>query len=230
MLGDTPVVATKDVDSSLPFPPDGQRLAHLRQHGDSALVALKIARRDGTLERDLFHHKEILTDSLTLSWSPDGKTIVIPIVQPTAQDLGGFLAVDVASGEMKQVAIAKDHIYFEPSWFPDGSALLASAESAATGYLRNQLGIVSFPAGDFRLLTTDTNDYIHPSISADGQSIAASQVHGKFEIVIAPANSPEKLTPIKLPSNLPIWGWDWTPDAQLLVVQIPDVRLLNPAA
>ena len=229
MLGGTPRLLIKDVDSSIAFSPDGQRFAYLHQHGDSALADLKIARRDGTLERDLFHHKEILTDSLTLSWSPDGKTIVIPIVQPTAQDLGGFLAVDVASGEMKQVAIAKDHIYFEPSWFPDGSALIVSAESAATGYLRNQLGIVSFPAGDFRLLTTDTNDYIHPSISADGQSIAASQVHGKFEIVIAPANSPEKLTPIKLPSNLPIWGWDWTPDAQLLVVQGPDIRMVNPA-
>jgi Tol biopolymer transport system component len=154
---------------------------------------------------------------------------VIPVVQPTPHDLGGFLAVDTASGETKQVAIAKDRIYLEPSWFPDGSALLVSATTAATGFLRNQLGIVSFPGGDFRLLTTDTNDYVHPSISADGQSIAASQVHGKFEIAIAPAGSPEKLTPIKLPSNLATWGWDWTPDAQLLVVQGPDIRMVNPA-
>jgi Tol biopolymer transport system component len=217
------------VDSPISFSPDGQRFAYLHQHGDSALADLKIARRDGTLERDLFHHKEILTDSLTLSWSPDGKTIVIPIVQPTPHDLAGFLAVDATSGETKQVAIAKDRIYLEPSWFPDGGALVVSATTAPTGFLRNQLGIVSFPGGDFRLLTTDTNDYVHPSISADGQSIAASQVHGKFDIGIAPAGSPEKLTPIKLASNLATWGWDWTPDAQLLVVQGPDIRMVNPA-
>jgi eukaryotic-like serine/threonine-protein kinase len=229
MLGGTPRLLIKDVDSPIAFSPDGQRFAYLHQHGDSAVADLKIARRDGTFERDLFHHKEILTDSLTLSWSPDGKTIVIPIVQPTPHNLGGFLAVDAASGETKQVAIAKDRIYFEPSWFPDGRALLVSATTAPTGFLRNQLGIVSFPGGDFRLLTTDTNDYVHPSISADGQSIAASQVHGKFEIAIAPAGSPEKLTPIKLPSNLPTWGWDWTPDAQLLVVQGADIRMVNPA-
>jgi len=78
-------------------------------------------------------------------------------------------------------------------------------------------------------LTTDTNSYVHPSISADGHNIAASQLQGKFEIAIAPAGSPEKLTPIKLPSNLSTWGWDWTPDAQLLVVQGPDIRMLNPA-
>jgi eukaryotic-like serine/threonine-protein kinase len=229
MLGGTPRLLIKDVDSPIAFSPDGQRFAYLHQHGDSALADLKIARRDGTLERDLFHHKEILTDSLTLSWSPDGKTIVIPIVQPTPHDLAGFLAVDATSGETKQVAIAKDRIYLEPSWFPDGGALVVSATTAPTGFLRNQLGIVSFPGGDFRLLTTDTNDYIHPSISEDGQSIAASQVHGKFDIGIAPAGSPEKLTPIKLASNLATWGWDWTPDAQLLVVQGPDIRMVNPA-
>jgi serine/threonine protein kinase/Tol biopolymer transport system component len=229
MLGGTPRLLIKDVDSPIAFSPDGQRFAFLHEHGDSTAADLKIARRDGSLERDLFHHRSILTDSLTLAWSPDGKTIVIPITQPTPQDLGGFLAVDTASGETRQVAIAKDRIYKEPSWFPDGSALLVSALTASTGFLRDQLGIVSFPSGDFRLLTTDTNDYVHPNISADGQSIAASQVQGKFEIAIAPAGSPEKLTPIKLPSNLAAWSWDWTPDAQLLVVQGPDIRMVNSA-
>jgi len=191
MLGGTPRLLIKDVDSPISFSPDGQRFAFLHQHGDSAVTDLKIARRDGTLERDLFHHKEILTDSLTLSWSPDGKTIVIPIVQPTPHDLAGFLAVDAASGETKQVAIAKDRIYLEPSWFPDGSALLVSATTAPTGFLRNQLGIVSFPGGDFRLLTTDTNDYVHPNISADGRTIAASQVTENLKLPSLPLARPK---------------------------------------
>jgi serine/threonine protein kinase/Tol biopolymer transport system component len=229
MLGGTPRLLIKDVDSPVAFSPDGQRFAYLHQHGDSTVTDLKIARRDGSFERDLFHHKDVLTDSLTLSWSPDGKTIVIPIVQPTRQDLGGFLAVDVASGEMKQTAIAKNRIYYEPTWLPDVAGLLVSVSTAETGFLRRQIGTVSFPAGDFHLLTTDTNDYYHPSLSGDGQNIAASQVQEKFEIAIAPAGSPEKLTPIKLPSNLTIWSWDWTPDAQLLVVQGPDIRMVNPS-
>jgi len=229
MLGGTPRLLIKDVDSPIAFSPDGQRFAYLHQHGDSKMTDLKIARSDGSAERDLFHHKDVETDSLTLAWSLDGKTIVIPIVLPTSQDLAGFLAVDVASGEMKQVAIAKDRIYFEPAWLPDGSALLVSASSAATGFLRNQLGIVSYPGGDFRLLTTDTNDYLHPSISADGQNIAANQVQPKFQIQIAPTASPEKLTPVKLASNLPFWSWDWTPDSQLLIIQGPDIRMVNPS-
>jgi len=61
MLGGTPRLLIKDVDSPIAFSPDGQRFAYLHQHGDSAVTDLKIARRDGTLERDLFHHKELLT-------------------------------------------------------------------------------------------------------------------------------------------------------------------------
>ena len=229
MLGGSPRLLIKDVDSSISFSPDGQRFAYLHQHGDSKVTDLKIARRDGSFERDLFHHKDVETDSLSLSWSPDGKTIVIPIVQPTPQDLGGFLVVDVSSGETKQTAIAKDRIYYEPSWFPDGSALLVSATTAETGFLRKQIGIVSFPSGAFHLLTTDTNDYFHPSLSADGQSIAANQSQSRIQLEIAPAGSLENFTPVKLPSNLPFSSWDWTPDAQILLTQGPDIRLVNPA-
>ena len=229
MLGGTPRLLIKDVDSPISFSPDGQRFAYLHQHGDSHVADLKIARRDGTLERDLFHHKELHVDNLTLAWSPDGKTIVIPIVQPTPQDIGGFLAVDVASGSMKQVAIAKDRLYNEPVWLPDMTGLLVSAAMAETGFRRRQIGIVSFPDGAFRLLTTDTNDYFHPSLSADGQSIAANQSQAKYQVEIAPAGSLENFNPLKLPSTLPIRSWDLTPDSQVLLIQGSDIRLVNPS-
>jgi serine/threonine protein kinase len=229
MLGGTPRLLIKDVDSPIAFSPDGQRFAYLHRHGDSAATDLKIARRDGTFDRDLFHQKEVLTDSLTLAWSPDGKTIVIPIAQPTPQDLGGFLVVDVASGSIKQAAIAKARIYFEPSWLPDMTALLVSAATAETGFLRRQIGIVSFPDGAFHLLTTDTNDYFHPSLAADGQTISANQSQAKVQIEIAPAGSLDNFTPVKLPSNLPFLSMDWTPDSQLLVIQGPDIRMVNPS-
>jgi serine/threonine protein kinase len=228
MLGGTPRLLIKDVDSPISFSPDGQRFAYLHQHGDSPVADLKIARRDGTLERDLFHHKELHADNLTLSWSPDGKTIVIPIVQPTPQDLGGFLAVDVASASMKQVAIAKDRLYYEPAWLPDMTGLLVSASTAETGFRRKQVGIVSFPDGAFHLLTTDTNDYSHPSLSADGQSVAANQSQAKYQVEIAPAGALDNFNPLKLSSTLPILSWDWSPDAQILLIQGSDIRLANP--
>ncbi len=229
MLGGTPRLLIKDVDSPISFSPDGQRFAFLHQHGDSPVADLKIARRDGTLEPDLFHHKELHADNLSLSWSPDGKTIVIPIVQPTPQDLGGFLAVDVATASVKKVAIAKDRLYYEPAWLPDMTGLLVSAATAETGFRRRQIGIVSFPDGAFHLLTTDTNDYFHPSLSADGHSVAANQSQAKYQVETAPAGSLENFSPVKLSSTLPIRNWDLTPDAQVLLIQGPDIRLVNPS-
>ena len=229
MLGGTPRLLIKDVDSPISFSPDGQRFAYLHQHGDSKVADLKIARRDGTLERDLFHHVELHADNLTLAWSPDGKTIVIPIVQPTPQDIGGFLAVDVASASMKQVAIAKDRLYNEPVWLPDMTGLIVSAATMETGFRRRQIGIVSFPDGAFHLLTTDTNDYFHPSLSADGQSIAANQSQAKYQVEIAPVGSLENFKPLKLPSTLPIRSWDLTADAQVLLIQGSDIRMVNPS-
>ncbi len=229
MLGGTPRLLVKDVDSPISFSPDGQRFAYLHQHGDSKVADLKIARRDGTLERDLFHHKELHADNLALAWSPDGKTIVIPIVQPTPQDIGGLLAVDVASASIRQVAIAKDRLYNEPVWLPDMTGLLVSAATAETGFRRRQIGIVSYPDGAFQLLTTDTNDYFHPSLSADGKSIAANQSQAKYQVEIASAGSLDNFNPLKLPSTLPIRSWDLTPDAQVLLIQGPEIRLVNPS-
>jgi eukaryotic-like serine/threonine-protein kinase len=230
MLGGTPRLLIKDVDSPIAFSPDGQRFAFLHQHGDSHVADLKVARRDGTLEHDLFHHNmELHADSLTLSWSPDGKTIVIPIVQPTPQDIGGFLAVDVASASKKQVANAKDRLYYEPAWLPDMTGILVSAALAETGFRRRQIGIVSFPDGAFHPLTTDTNDYSHPSVSADGQFIAANQSQAKYQVEISPAGSLENFNSLKLPSTLPIRSWDLTPDAQVILIQGPDIRMVNPS-
>src|SRR5882762_8593630 len=227
LLGGTPRLMIKDVDSPIAFSPDGQRFAYLHQHEDSSLMDLYLVHKDGSQDRALFNHKPISTDSLTLAWSPDGKTILIPVVQPTPGDFGGFAAVDAASGEQKLAAAAKDRAYFDPSWMPDGNGILVSAALAETGFERTQIGIVSYPGGEFRLLTTDTNRYLHPSLASDGHTIAASQAQLKFELGVAPASSPDSVQAVPLSSRLSIWRWDWMPDGRLVIPQGPDVRIVS---
>src|SRR5256885_1576257 len=217
----------RDVDSPIAFSPDGQRFAYLPHHEDSSLMDLYLVHRDGSPDRALFNHKPISTDSLTLTWSPDGKTILIPVVQPTPNDFGGFVAVDAASGERTLVAMAKERSYFDPSWMPDGNGVLVSASLAETGFERTQLGIVSYPKGEFRLLTTDTNRYLHPSLASDGRTIAASQAQLKFELGVAPASSPDAVERVPLSSRLSIWRWDWMPDGRLVIPQGPDIRIVS---
>jgi len=229
LLGGTPRLMIKDVDSPIAFSPDGQRFAYLHQHEDSSLMDLYLVHKDGSPDRALFNHKPISTDSLTLTWSPDGKTILIPVVQPTPNDFGGFVAVDAASGEQQLAAPAKDRAYFDPSWMPDGNGVLVSASLAETGFERTQLGIVSYPGGEFRLLTTDTNRYLHPSLASDGRTIAANQAQLKFELGVAPASSPDSVQPVPLSSRLSIWRWDWMPDGRLVIPQGPDIRIVSTA-
>jgi eukaryotic-like serine/threonine-protein kinase len=229
LLGGSPRLLIKDVDSPIAFSPDGQRFAYLHTHGDSGATDLKLAHRDGSPERDLFSHKQVITDSLTLSWSPDGKNIIIPLVQPTQNELGGFLLVDAVSGESKQVETVKDRIYYEPSWLPDMSGLLVSAETAETSFLRTQIALLSYPAGEFRVLTADTNEYFHPSIAGDGQSIAAIQSQRKTRIEVASSSTLDSFSPITLPSTLHFWSFDWTPEGQFVLIQGHDLRIVNPA-
>jgi len=229
VLGGTPRLMIKDVDSPVAFSPDGQRFAYLHQHEDSSLMDLYLVHKDGSPDHALFNHRPIQTDSLTLAWSPDAKTILIPVVQPTPNEIGGLIAVDATTGDQKNIALAKDKVYSTPSWLPDMSGVLVSAGLAETGFARGQIGIVSYPTGEFRLLTTDTNDYLYPSISSDGRTIAASQAQLKFQLAVAPAASPDSLQPVRLSSELGIYRWDWMPDGHLVFPQGGDIRIIAPS-
>jgi serine/threonine protein kinase len=228
VLGGTPQVLIRDVDSPITFSPDGQRFAYLRQRHDSPTSDLLIARSDGAEERAIFSNRPLATDSDVPAWSPDGKTIVIPIVQPTRDALGGFLAVDVASSKEQTLAIAKDRIYYEPVWFPDGRGIILPVMTSST-HLQVQLGYLRFPAGELRLLTSDTNNYIHPSLSADGRALVATQAQYKIEFSVAPASSPDEWHPLALSSRRNVWRWDWTSDGRLLLPQGGDIRIVNQA-
>jgi eukaryotic-like serine/threonine-protein kinase len=228
VLGGMPQLLIRDVDSPITFSPDGRSFAYLRERHDTPFFDLLIAHSDGTPDRALFRNTPLSANTLDAAWSPDGKTIAIPVSQPTQDAFSGLLGVDVASGKQRTEALSADKVYFTPVWLPDGSGLVVSALSQMTS-LHGQLTLVSYPSGESRQLTTDTNDYFHPSISADGRSIVASQVHGQFAIEVAPASSPDAMQPVPLASHRDVWGWDWAADGRLAIPQPPDIRLVNPA-
>jgi serine/threonine protein kinase/Tol biopolymer transport system component len=229
MLGGTPRLLVRDVDSPITFSPDGKRFAYLRAHHDTPNFDLLIANADGSSNKALFTNRPLATDSSVPAWSPDGNTIVIPINQPTHDALGGLLSVDVNTGKTQDVAITADRIYFDPVWLPNGGALLVSSALAETGLSRRQLGFLSYPSGAFRLLTTDTNNYLHPSVAADGRSLAANQTQLQYELDVASITTPDAVKVVPLASHVPIWRWDWAADGRLVIPQAGDIRLVGTA-
>jgi len=229
VLGGTPRALIRDVDSPVALSPDGQHIAYLRQDHDSPTFDLLVAKSDGTPERALFKSQAIASDSYTLTWSPDGKTIVIPVVQPTLDDIGGFLAVDVATGAGTNFGNSRTKVSYDPAWLNSGNAILVTSREAASGRLQRQLGIVSYPQGTYRAITADTNTYIRPSLAANSQSFTATQVQSAGEFSIAPANSPEEAHRLVLSSKQTIWRWDWTSAGMLALPQGGEIRVVNPA-
>ncbi len=196
MLGGTPRLLIRDVDSPITFSPDGKRFAYLRAHHDTPNFDLFLVNSDGSPDRALFSNTMVPTDSDVPVWLPDGKTIVIPVVQTTQDSLGGLLSVDVPTGKRQEVALTPNRIYYEPASLPGTDGLLVSASSVDRGLMQRQLGFISYPRGEFRALTTDTNNYFHPSVSADGRSIAAEEVQSVYSLNVAPASKPDELRPI----------------------------------
>jgi serine/threonine protein kinase len=229
VLGGTPHLIIKDVDSPITFSPDGQRFAYLRQDHDSPSFDLILAHSDGSPDHALFKEKILPggNNQYTPAWSPDGKTIVIAVPQFDKGFTGAFLAVDVATGQQRYEASSPTHAYRFPAWMPDGKSLLVS-EYSSVATLNIQLGLVSYPDGEYRRLTTDTNAYLYPSVAADGRTLVASQIQSKYEIEIASLSRPDEVHPLPLSSRSTFWNWDWTDDGRIVLAQPPDIRIVKP--
>jgi serine/threonine protein kinase len=228
MLGGTPRLIIKDVDSPVSFSPDGLRFAFLREDHDSPTYELIVARSDGSPDRTLF--KDVTLEgpgNYSPAWSPDGQTIVITESQLAKGVTAAVLSVDVGSGKLQIIPFTTTKILRNAVWMPDGSGLLVS-EFGNAGALNSQLGIVSYPKGDYRRLTTDTNSYFFPSVAADGRTIAANQSQSKYQIEVANVAQPDDVHPVPLSSSSAVWNWDWTADGRIVFIQIPDIRMVKP--
>ena len=112
---------------------------------------------------------------------------------------------------------------------PGTDGLLVSSSSVERGLQQRQLGFLSYPKGEFRTLTTDTNDYFHPSVSADGKTIAAEQIQSIFAAERGARRKARQPAAVPLMSHEPIYHWNWMPDGKLIVPQGGAIRLSNPA-
>ena len=228
-LGGDPRLLIHDVEGTVSFSPDGQRIAFGREASGDSLEYI-VAPINGGPEQSLLKVPAgITTKDPHPAWSPDGKTIVVAAQGGSSDKENSILlAVDPSTG--KQRALSNPHQYFQdPIWLPDGSGLLVLWID--TGVIR-QIGFVSFPEGAFRRVTTDVNSYAGLSISKDGKSLATvlSEGHAHMNIYSATQPSDPPLAQFTSPTNQWWWNFTWTKDDSIIVQQEPKLVILHPGS
>jgi serine/threonine protein kinase/dipeptidyl aminopeptidase/acylaminoacyl peptidase len=186
VLGGTPQVIVRNVDTRVAFSPDGQRFAFVRgMYPAVEKFQLLTANADGTNELT-FATGPISGLPTGVAWSPDGKQIAS--VMP---DVDGALSViqiqDVLSAKLITRSRFNNFQLNDLAWLPDARGLIATYQPNATPYARSQVAFVSEPAGQLRPITRDTNDYQTLSLSGDGRTLATIQQESIQTFYLLPA-------------------------------------------
>ena len=223
VLGGTPTLLTRDIDSDPTFSPDGQQMAFIRDNNPAVgKYRLLIANRDGGTERTL-----VSSDHPTPfepAWSPDGK-IIVCIGDAKDKTTTELVAIDAKTG--KQRVFAQLEIFREflnrLTWLHDGSGLLVINNKMQSG----RLGFVSYPQGEFKTVATDSGEYGDISLSSNDQTMAAVVANDNYHLYVLPASGAvteaKPLTGIQGGSDA-----SWTRDGKLLTDPDGSIVLLDP--
>ncbi len=219
VLGGTPDEIARDVDSVITFSPGGKRIAYIRANDpEQGKYRLLSANADGGDENVLWVSPLPSSREMPkqLSWSADGKLIAFDHVSSDGNPRGVDL-FDLASGQVKTLAVFPDKQLWELAWLPDDRGLLAEFANG-NDIQHSQLGFVSYPAGQFRTITHDTNNYVGLGLSADGRTVAtmASKLIRDLYVLPGAGGQPGSPSPV-FPQAQDQPVFNWASDSEFLV-------------
>jgi Tol biopolymer transport system component len=176
----------RDDDSGAAFSPEGKRMAFVRRnYPEPEKFSLLTANLDGT------DQKVVTTEPVSffpglVAWSPDANQIALVNIGPGPGNVSIQL-YDLVSSKSRTLVRFDGRPINYVAWMPDGRGLIAVYESNIGFVNRSQIGFISNPAGQFRTVTNDTNDYATITLSADGKTLATVQKKAEQILYLMPA-------------------------------------------
>src|SRR6202167_2421241 len=230
VLGGTPQLLLRDLDTGITFSPDGHRIAYARANDpEVGKYRLLTANSDGSDETIL----QIAANGAgalprSMAWSPDGKKITYTLF--TLGDvLGTIKSFDVAGKQAEPLASFKNELMFEVVWLPGGQWLLARYNQKGPSYVRSQIGMVSHSGGQIQPVTRDANEYDTLTLSADGKTAATVQVRTAYSLSLLPgAGTQGNSTVQPLGQTQDVQSVAWATDGKLLISDGQSLRQMNP--
>lgn len=227
VLGGSPQVVVRDVDTNVTFSPDGRRMAYWRGNDpEVGKFYLLTANPDGSDEQVLLttSNDEL---AFSLSWSPDGKTITYNLFN-TGGALSKLRNVDVATRQVRDLASYKDDLVENVTWLPAQRALIALYRERGPSYERGQLGWIARTGGSIQPITRDTNSYGTLTVSSDGKTATTVQEQHTTYLdrvassALSESASIQPMAAVQGPRSLA-----WTADGKLLFTDGQSVRRLT---
>ena len=223
VLGGSPERIVHDIASTISFSPDRTRIVFIRKKRNEGEGDLIIGNVDGSGEKLLSKQSTRVNSP---AWSPDGKWIATSEFVADQSALSALDLFDASTGEKK--TFKKSDMDLEsPVWLPDGSGIVLVTSGRDSNFNRSQVGLISYPQGEYRPITNDTNSYPTISLAADGKTIATvqSQYFGSVQTASYDGKAAGKPTVV---SSRPATSWfGWTPAGKLLLEQENGIFQMN---
>jgi len=229
VLGGTPQIVARDVDTNISFSPDGLRIAYVRGN-DPEVGKYRIlsANLDGSDETILQIAPMGADFPRFVSWSPDGKRIAYTIFS-SGDALGSINLFDIAAKQVQALGVFKNAHVDEIQWLPGGQWLLASYTEKGPNFGRSQIGRLSRSGGQIQPVTRDTNSYSTLTVSGDGKTAATVQVKETRTLDMLPGVGIQGNTPVEpLTQGRDARVVAWSADGKLLVSDGQSLARINP--
>ncbi len=186
VLGGTPKIVVRDIDTNITFSPDHKRIAYGRANDpEVGKFQLLTANPDGSDEKPLAGGQARDIPRF-IHWMSPGKTILGTTIQ-VGGSLAGIESFDAATGEAKMIAKFNDLLLHELVPTADGSGVFLNVTRLDSLDFRSQLAFVSLPSAEMHSITNDLSNYSGLSVSADNKTIAAVLRKDNRSLFLLPA-------------------------------------------
>jgi len=229
VLGGNPRQLGRDIDTPPAFSPDGKQMAYLRGNPPKAELELLLANVDGSGEKVLKTFPDWVITLLPISWSPDGKTILVTRDTLKSNELRWHLTgVSPSDGSTRELHTSEFSIGVA-TWLPDSKGLLFVGRDSVAG--KNQLWSLNVGNGEVRRFTNDLSRYDGGSLelTRDGKSLVAVQVTQEASVYIAPDGDAARAKQLTSGESNG-FSITWTPDGRLVTVNDRSQMVLMDAA